>query len=91
LLLSPLAKGLFNRVIAASGSALDIWATSQDPLAASIQVAALSGCLMPNKSAIMDCMLNKSQAELSMAQNMYQVCIVIIIVGTNSKKCVYVF
>lgn len=76
MLLSPLSRGLFHRVIAASGSALDVWATSADPLTASLQVAGYARCMNEtsfNKTVILECMLQAPQAQLSVAQNAYQV------------------
>lgn len=78
MVMSPLSKGLFHRAIASSGSAIDIWATSANPLSASLQVAVYAGCLnpentSPNKTQVMTCMLNKTLSELILAQNTFQV------------------
>ncbi|GLG92610.1 Esterase FE4 [Gryllus bimaculatus] len=44
LLLSPLAKGLFHRVIAQSGSAFCPWAVIHDPIARAKSLALAAGC-----------------------------------------------
>jgi carboxylesterase type B len=69
LLLSPLTKGLIHRVIAASGSSLDFWATSSNPIESAMRVAAVAGCT----TNVLECMLNKTQFELTVAQNITQV------------------
>lgn len=78
LLLSPLSRGLFHRAIAASGSALDVWATSQRPFEAALTVAALSQCYFMgspiNKTEIYTCLANAPQQTLINAQRFFQVC-----------------
>jgi len=71
------SSGLFHKVIAASGSALDVWATSSNPVGAAVQVATFAGCYtpgnVPNVTEIHGCLLTKNQSEIIMAQNTVQV------------------
>ena len=54
LMLSPLAKGLFHRVILASGSSLCPWAMSRNPARITYAVAAAAGVLAPNSKQLVD-------------------------------------
>ncbi|CAL8069288.1 unnamed protein product [Orchesella dallaii] len=44
LLVSPMGRGLFHRVISQSGTALAIWGTAQNSIEAHLRIAELSGC-----------------------------------------------
>ncbi len=44
LMVSPMAQGLFHKAIAASGSALNAWGTSIDPIPGALDVAARVDC-----------------------------------------------
>jgi len=54
LVASPMAKGLFHRAIAHSGSALNAWGTTNDPMTSSAKVATRAGCYDPNASPVMN-------------------------------------
>lgn len=60
LMSSPLAQGLFHGAIGSSGSALNIWGTSTNPLDESLTVSSMAGChnesAPPNYGAIAECM-----------------------------------
>ncbi|XP_021948721.1 carboxylesterase 4A [Folsomia candida] len=67
---SPLAKGLFHRAIAASGSALNNWGTVQNNLQDSLKMTELLGCYnstvnpIPNMDEITTCMENVPYQDL---------------------------
>ncbi|CAG7816018.1 unnamed protein product [Allacma fusca] len=56
MLVSPLAKGLFNKVIAQSGSALSEWALDRKPFEASQHLADLVGCPNRTSTEIVTCL-----------------------------------
>lgn len=76
---SPLAKGLFHRAIAASGSALNNWGTVQNNLQDSLKMTELLGCYnstvnpIPNMDEITTCMENVPYQDLVDGLLKYQV------------------
>ncbi len=76
---SPLAEGLFHRAIAASGSALNTWGTSSNPIPDSLKIAQLSGCHDGSVNASLDligyCMRQVDPNTLVNALYEFQVCV----------------
>ncbi|KAG1708536.1 Neuroligin-3 [Nymphon striatum] len=64
LMVSPMAKGLFSRVILMSGSALSPSALNYQPLDLSMKLAETVGCRSTSPSYMMQCMRQKSVFEL---------------------------
>ncbi|KFM71599.1 Bile salt-activated lipase, partial [Stegodyphus mimosarum] len=55
-MLSPLARGLFQRAILQSGSALSPWAIARDALAYTRQVASHVKCPTKDSAALVACL-----------------------------------
>lgn len=74
---SPMAQGLFHRAIGASGSALNAWGTTTDPIPDAIKVAQIAGCYdnnsAPNLDLIAFCMRNVEPMTLVNALYEFQV------------------
>ncbi len=59
LTLAPPAKGLFQRAISMSGSALSIWATTSGASGSAFNLALAYGCPIWNSQAMVDCLREK--------------------------------
>ncbi|ODN03466.1 Carboxylesterase 4A [Orchesella cincta] len=55
MLISPLAQGLFNKVIAMSGTPLQEWAIDRNPLDSATRIATLLNCATETSQQIIDC------------------------------------
>lgn len=54
--MSPKAKGLFNRAVAMSGSALSWWSDVPHPLRTARKVAEVVGCTAESSEAMIECL-----------------------------------
>ena len=75
LLLAPQAKGLFAGAIGESGSVLAEWALDDGERStiASTRVAGMAGCPTANYDAMLNCIRNIDDSELTKAYIKYQV------------------
>ncbi|XP_075585134.1 uncharacterized protein LOC124494794 isoform X3 [Dermatophagoides farinae] len=64
LMLSPMAKGLFNRVILMSGSALSPWAIARDANVYAEQIGNQLNCPIKKTSLIIDCLRTRTIDQL---------------------------
>lgn len=66
LMASPMAQGLFHKAIAASGSALNTWGITNDPVKVALNISTRLGCYdgssPPNLNEIGECMQLVSNA-----------------------------
>jgi len=85
LLLSPLSRGLFHRAIAMSGTALNAWATTQNPIPSGLRIASYCNCYNStlfqttspsNMDRIMQCMKKAPVKLILQAQGRFQVSII---------------
>jgi len=80
LMTSPLTmnRTLFHKAIASSGTALNEWGTTENPMKASLRVSELAGCYEqsseePNRNEIWDCMRRTNYQVLVDSLYTYQV------------------
>ncbi len=70
LMASPMAQGLFHKAIAASGSALNAWGTSINPIPGTLEISSRIGCYdpvlspVPDFADISDCMRRVDNASI---------------------------
>jgi carboxylesterase type B len=67
MLISPLARGLFHKVIAQSGSAISDWALDRKPFESSQVLAGMVGCPNATSAEIVRCLRTKPWEELAEA------------------------
>ncbi|KFM58800.1 Neuroligin-3, partial [Stegodyphus mimosarum] len=68
LLLSPMAKGLFQRVVLQSGSAFSPWAVAHEAMTFTRHVARKLGCPVLDHPALVRCMRQRSIADIMRVQ-----------------------
>ncbi|XP_023210237.1 neuroligin-3-like [Centruroides sculpturatus] len=68
LMLSPMAKGLFQRAIIQSGSALSPWAIAREALTYTRHLARVLGCPIQESNALVDCMRERPVADIMRVQ-----------------------
>ncbi|XP_067118597.1 neuroligin-4, X-linked-like isoform X1 [Centruroides vittatus] len=64
LMISPMAKGLFQRAIMQSGSALSPWAIAKEPLLYTHRLAEQLHCPTHEKLALLDCLRHRSVSDI---------------------------
>ncbi|XP_054708197.1 neuroligin-2-like [Uloborus diversus] len=70
LMISPMARGLFQRAIMQSGSALSPWAIAHDALNYGRQVCSTLRCPTEESAAMLDCMRQRPLADIMRVQLM---------------------
>lgn len=71
--LSPLSKGLFNRGISQSGSALNSWILQENAREKAVRLAELLGCGTETSEHIATCLLQRSGRQIVNAVKEFQV------------------
>ncbi|XP_055937679.1 neuroligin-4, X-linked-like isoform X2 [Argiope bruennichi] len=64
LMLSPMAKGLFQRAIMQSGSALSSWAIARDAITHTMHIARILDCPVQDSIALVECMRKKKLEDI---------------------------
>ncbi|GIZ01029.1 neuroligin-3 [Caerostris extrusa] len=64
LMLSPMAKGLFQRAIMHSGSALSSWAIARDAITHTMNIARTLDCPAQDSTALVECMRKKKLEDI---------------------------
>lgn len=85
--LSPLSKGLFNRGISQSGSALSPWLLQENAREKAVKLAEILNCRSENSSAIVNCLLQRSGRQIVNTVKEFQVQYV----GEMLRHLTYIF
>lgn len=64
LMLSPMARGLFQRAIMQSGSALSSWAIARDAITHTLHIARVLDCPAQDSTALVECMRKKKLEDI---------------------------
>lgn len=67
MLISPLAQGLFHKVIAMSGSPLQEWAIDRNPIESSQRLGALVNCSTDTSAELVDCLMEMDWLPITQA------------------------
>ncbi|KAL1140507.1 hypothetical protein AAG570_000437 [Ranatra chinensis] len=70
-MLSPLSKGLFNRVISVSGTALCPWAQTENAKEKAHMIASSLGCPVDNSTILVECLRNRPAKQILEATRMF--------------------